>query len=192
MEWAVQTPVFQEAISIDGERQLVGRAKHDRDAFATLYRRHYQTIGRYIFRRVGDRHLTDDLVADVFMIALQNLYRYRHRGLPFRSWLYRIATNRVNRWARRARKQKVRQLDTPMADERIAPPDAAAGADEARAALLKLAPKYQAILVLHYIEGLSITDIAAVCGCRTGTVKSRLSRGRDALRQYLPHGRMQQ
>jgi len=192
MELAVRAPVFGEAISIDGERELVERAKHDREAFATLYRRHYQPIGRYIFRRVGDRHLTDDLLADVFMIALRNLYRYRYRGLPFRSWLYRIATNRVNRWARRARKRMVRQLDTPLADERIAPPDAAIKSDEAREALLKLAPKYQAALVLHYIEGMSITDVATVCGCRTGTVKSRLSRGRDALRQYLPHGRTQQ
>jgi len=192
MELAVRASVFQEAISIDGERQLVERAKHDREAFAVLYRRHYQTIGRYVFRRVGDRHLTDDLVADVFMIALQNLHRYRHRGLPFRSWLYRIATNRVNRWARRSRKRTVRQLDTPLADERIAPPDEAIRSNEARDALLKLAPKYQAALVLHYIEGMSITDIAAVCGCRTGTVKSRLSRGREALRQHLPHGRTQQ
>jgi len=192
MELAVRAPVFGEAISIDGERELVERAKHDRDAFATLYRRHYQTIGRYIFRRVGDRHLTDDLVADVFMIALQNLPRYRHRGLPFRSWLYRIATNCVNRWARRSRKRRFRQLDTPLADERIAPPDEATKSNEARQALLKLAPKFQAALVLHYIEGMSIEDNAAVCGCRTGTVKSRLSRGREALRQHLPHGRMQQ
>ena len=55
----------------------------------------------------------------------------------------------------------------------------------ARTALLTIAPKYQAVLSLHYLEGLSIIEVAATLGCREGTVKSRLHRGREKLRARL-------
>jgi RNA polymerase sigma-70 factor (ECF subfamily) len=182
---------MQDVAVPDGERELIENAKRNRQAFAALYRRHYQTIARYVYRRVGDAHVTDDLVADVFMIALQTLPRYRHRGLPFRSWLYRIATNCVNKWARRRRKHVVRQIDEQLATEQLAPATESRGPERARTALLTVAPKYQAVLVLHYIEGMSVAEIARICGCRQGTVKSRLARGRDELRDCLPLRRSQ-
>jgi RNA polymerase sigma-70 factor (ECF subfamily) len=61
--------------------------------------------------------------------------------------------------------------------------------DGAKLALLALAPKHQAVLALHYLEGLAIKDVAAILGCRVGTVKSRLARARDALRARLNIGR---
>lgn len=62
-------------------------------------------------------------------------------------------------------------------------------AERARLALMALPPKYQTVLSLHYLEGLSLQDIAVAVGCRLGTVKSRLSRGRDAMRERLSKGR---
>ena len=104
------------AAMCDSEQDLVERAKRDGEAFAALYRAHRQAIARYIYRRVGDVHATEDLVADVFMIALQSLPRFRSRGVPIRAWFYRIATNRVNRWARRERGRVLKQLDAEPAD----------------------------------------------------------------------------
>jgi RNA polymerase sigma-70 factor (ECF subfamily) len=57
--------------------------------------------------------------------------------------------------------------------------------DQARRALLALPPKYQSVLALHYLEGMSVEEVALAVGCRMGTVKSRLSRGRQALRDIL-------
>src|ERR1043166_9025189 len=85
------------------ERELVERAKRDREAFALLYRRHYAMIASYLYRRTGDTHVTEDLAAEVFLAALRCLPRYRHRGLPIQAWLYRIACNTANRWSRRQR-----------------------------------------------------------------------------------------
>jgi RNA polymerase sigma-70 factor (ECF subfamily) len=70
----------------------------------------------------------------------------------------------------------------PVAEDAI-------GVEHARTALLSLRPKHQAVLALHYLEGLSLEEVAAVIGCRVGTVKSRLSRARVALRDRLTHGR---
>ena len=173
----------------DRGRDLVERAKHDREAFATLYRAHCRAIAGYIYRRVGDTHLAEDLASEVFMVALQHLGSYRHRGVPIRAWLYRIASSRVNRWARRQRRTAIDQLhaDPPVGDPAATP--GGLTADFARKALLTLAPKHQAVLALHYLEGLPLDQVAIALGCRMGTVKSRLSRGREALRQRLSERR---
>jgi RNA polymerase sigma-70 factor (ECF subfamily) len=126
--------------------------------------------------------VTEDLAAEVFVTALQALPRYRCRGIPVRAWFYRIASNAVNRWVRHHR--RALQLDNDPA----AWPDADSPgweAQRARRALLALPPRYQTVLALHYVEGLGLEDVARTVGCRLGTVKSRLSRGREALREQL-------
>ena len=172
----------------EADRELAERAKCDREAFALFYRRHYEAIAGYVFRRVGDVHTTDDVVAEVFLTAMRSLPRYRYRGVPVSAWLYRIATNKVNRWARGQRRRAMNSLDADIVDEPTAAASGDGGradADRTRRALLTLSPKHQAVLALHYLEGLRVDEVAAVIGCRTGTVKSRLSRARDALRERL-------
>lgn len=173
----------------EAERELIERAKRDRGAFAALYRRHHPRIAGYIYRRVGDAHLAEDLAADVFLAALQTLPKYLYSGAPLSAWLYRIATNRVNRWARRERSRAMQRLDettvTPQPAGNGEPHGAVLTRDYVRTALLTLAPRHQAVLALHYLEGLPIEDVAAALGCRLGTVKSRLSRARALLRRRL-------
>ncbi|MBN2564039.1 MAG: RNA polymerase sigma factor [Phycisphaerae bacterium] len=175
----------------ENEAVLVERAKRDREAFTILYRRHYRLLSDYVFRRTGDVHATEDLVSDVFLTALRTLPRYRCRGVPVRFWLLRIATNAVNRWARRRRHRAAATLQTGQLEDIAAPaPSTTGGIDHQRArrALLSLSPKHQAVLSLRYFEDLAVKEVAAVIGCRVGTVKSRLARARDALREELNSG----
>ncbi len=169
------------------EQRLIDAAKSDPQAVARLYREHYPAIGRHVLRRVGDPTVAEDLVADVFLAMVRYLPRYRIGPTPFRAWLYRLATNRVNRWARRQRRRVCWQLrdvpspTTPVRDR----------ADETawvRASLLTLPMRFQEVLSLHYLDEMSIHEIAQVLGCAEGTVKSRLSRGRDLLRRVLTEG----
>lgn len=187
----LQVALFQAEVPVsDAEGELIERAKRDRQAFAILYRKHYARIAGYIHRRVGDPHVTEDLVADTFMTALRCLPKYRHRGAPLSAWLYRIATTSVNRWVRRQRRWFSFGSGVLPADV-LAPSanrDAEADRDQVRKALLVLAPRYQAVLTLHYLEGLSVEDVSQALGCHVGTVKSRLSRGREALRAKLLSG----
>lgn len=158
-------------------------ARDDPSAFSPIYRRHYTTIVGYLYRRLGDRHLAEDLAADTFIAALNGLPRYRQTGAPFCAWLLRIATNLANNQVRTAarRRTALRSIERWQRDH------AADMADHemARSALLDLSPNHQAVLSLHHVEGLSVEETAAVLGCRPGTVKSRLSRARDALRRSL-------
>lgn len=177
-----------DATRLSDERQLVDAARRSPQAFGQLYLQHYQAIARYLLRRTGDRHVTEDLVADVFVSALRRLETFRWRGVTVRLWLYRMATNAANRWCARRRRDLLRSASSEPAaavDRR----DACETIDDAshlRQRLLRLAPRHQAVLALHYFEGLSIAEIASTLNCRPGTVQSRLARARDALRRELP------
>lgn len=156
-----------------------------RAPFEHVYRDHYAAIGGYIYRRTGDAHATEDLVAEVFLAALRAYPRYQDRGLPIRAWLLRIATNAVNKWARTRRRGRWLIFAGRGATDVAAAAGAAADARASREAMLALSPAHQAVLALHYLEGLSVEETAGVLGVSEGTVKSRLSRAREALRRRL-------
>jgi len=167
----------------NAEGELIERAKTDPRAFGTLYRRHYKPVVGYLYRRVGDEHTAEDLAGEAFLSAWKALPRYRVTGVPFRAWVMRIATNAANRWAKKQKREAARHtLAAEMKNQSNEPHDEA---DEARTAMLALSTRHQEVLSLHYVEGLSVDEVSAVLGCRPGTVKSRLSRGREALRQEL-------
>jgi RNA polymerase sigma-70 factor (ECF subfamily) len=171
---------------LDAEIELIEQARTDPRAFGRLYREHYVPIVGYLYRRTGDRHEAEDLAGAVFLAAWRALPRYRIGRAPFRSWLYRIATNAANRWARR--QQRRRALLGSAREkwiERDGRTDHADDAEEALRALHTLTPAHQAVLCLHHVEGLSVEVLADVLGCRPGTVKSRLSRARTAYRREL-------
>jgi RNA polymerase sigma-70 factor (ECF subfamily) len=167
---------------------LVERARHDPEAFAQLYRLHYSSVALYLWRRTADVHAAEDLLSEVFLAALSSLPRYANQGIPFRHWLYRIATNAANRWARARRRAC---LDLEAASDVVCPERATPDEEPrlAMTALAALSPKLQSVAILHYLEDLSVEEIARILDCRSGTVKSRLSRARDALRKTLERQR---
>lgn len=165
------------------EARLINRARTDPEAMAQLFRDHYSRMVRYVSRRTGNAAVTDDLVSEVFLTMVRYLPRYRIGQTPFQAWLYRLATNQVNRWARRQRRYAWQQLQDYAAPDHVQTDE-----DETlkvRAALLTLPLHYQSALALHYLEEMNVEDVAQVLGCAIGTVKSRLARGRELLRPLL-------
>jgi RNA polymerase sigma-70 factor, ECF subfamily len=166
------------------EQDVVKLAKLDPAAISFLYRQHYGAIYRYVNRRIGNPHDTTDIVAEVFMSMVRYLPSFRWTGAPFRCWLLKLATNQINRWIR---KQKFANLwkSIDSQEPSISPPLHAEDdrLETMRRGLLTLPITLQTVLSLHYFEDLSIEAIAEIVNCRPGTVKSRLSRGRDLLRQ---------
>lgn len=77
------------------EYQLVEKAKASPEAFRPLYEKYYEPILRFVYQRCSDKETAYDITAHVFLKALQNLKNYTFKGLPFSSWLYRIARNEV-------------------------------------------------------------------------------------------------
>lgn len=165
----------------EDEAALIERAKTEPEALAAIYRSYQPKIAAYVVRRVGRTHEAEDLVANVFLAMVRGLAGYRAGESPFIAWLYRIASNEINRWIRKRRIRCFFGLYTEIA----VAPSSLDDAEQLRVALSQLPLRYQTVLSLHYLEELSVNEIATVMVAAPGTVKSQLARGRDLLRARL-------
>ena len=173
----VSINIPSEVQSHDPEAELIERAKAEPDAFGTLYRMHYQAITAYLYRRVGDQSLAEDLAADTFIAAFRSIRKYQCRGVPFRSWLYRIASNKASRWHTKHK----RRIPAPISQGVTQDKCQQQRNELVRAAIESLCERDKSIVTLVYFTPLNTEQVAEALGVPSGTVKSRLSRARNAL-----------
>jgi len=169
---------------------LVHRAREDADAFARLYRRHYDAVFRYCAHRLFDRAAAEDATSATFLKAVESLVGFSGDERAFRNWLYAIATNHINTQFRRARLwERFLKSRRPEPPAQRPAGERAPEADE-RTALLKqairgLKPRQQALITLRYFEDLDAGEIARVLGGSAATVRSQLSRALTRLRRRM-------
>jgi RNA polymerase sigma-70 factor (ECF subfamily) len=173
--------------SASDERSLIEAAQKDPGRFAELYEQNFHCVYAYVARRVSDRNETQDLTAHVFHQALANLGKFKWRGAPFITWLYRIASNALSD----QRKRQARELST---DELPNPETTTEGnleADERRALLFAAVdtlPEDQGrVIIMRFAEEKSIRDIAGKLGKSEGAIKQLQFRGLENLRARLVH-----
>ncbi len=99
------------AEQMNSELTIIEAAKVDVAHFAPLYNRYYKQIFNYVFQRMEDKDTAFDVTAQVFLKALQNISRYQFKGVPFSSWLYRIAQSEVCQMFRDKKAQRVVNAD---------------------------------------------------------------------------------
>lgn len=97
---------------ISREQVEIDAAKKDPAAFRVLYERYYERIFRYLYQRLDDQELAFDAVSQVFLKAINNLHKYEHRGLPFASWLYRIAKSELHNMFKAQKAQRTVNIET--------------------------------------------------------------------------------
>lgn len=93
--------------SIAEEVLWIEHAKHDPALFKPLYERYFKRVYVFVLKRVGDQHLAADLTQQVFVNALSGLGKYKSKGIPFSSWLFRIAINQCYDFFRRTKRDRV-------------------------------------------------------------------------------------
>jgi RNA polymerase sigma-70 factor (ECF subfamily) len=81
---------------------LISQARSSYNAFALLYRRHYDAVFKYCVHRLFHRHLAEDVTSEVFLKVVEKFHGFKGGERQFRNWLYKIATNEVNNHLRRA------------------------------------------------------------------------------------------
>jgi RNA polymerase sigma-70 factor (ECF subfamily) len=178
------------------EASLIAASQEGRlEAFNALVEQYQGLIYNVAYRMLSDGDAAADATQETFISAYQSIRRFR--GGSFRSWLLRIVTNACYDQLRSPQRRRQDSLEGIMetgddpgiaADERLGPEEFALSAEmlSAIAAGLKTLPADQrAAVVLSDVQGLSYEEIAEVMECSLGTVKSRLSRGRGRLREYL-------
>jgi len=94
------------------EQILVDAAKQDPEQFRGLYNRYYERIFLYVWQRIDDKEVAHDVTSQVFLKAMQNLYKYEFKGVPFASWLYRIAKSEVYTVLRKLQVQRTVNIDS--------------------------------------------------------------------------------
>ncbi len=102
---------------LDEERMIIDQAKKQPAAFEPLYRRYFEDIFRFIYQRVDSKDLAKDLTQQTFIKAMNALSNYEDRGLPFKSWLYRIALNELNSEFRKNSKNQCLNLSSEGIEE---------------------------------------------------------------------------
>ena len=88
------------------EYSILEKSKNDSRVFGVLYEKYFDRIFNFIYRQTDDEALTADLSSQTFLIALKNVGKYQFRGVPFSAWLYKIASNEVNKHYRKKNRTK--------------------------------------------------------------------------------------
>ncbi|HEY0263132.1 MAG TPA: sigma-70 family RNA polymerase sigma factor [Granulicella sp.] len=173
-------------------------------AFAQLIAQYHQPLYSLIARSIQDPSDAADITQEVFIKVFRNVRSF-HEESSLRTWLYRIALHEASnqrRWWSRHKRQEITIDSSPesddegeplslsalLADHRDSPFDyAVQGQVRGRVeqALQQLPEAYRTVVILREIEGFGYEEIAEILNVNLGTVKSRLTRGRIALRDIL-------
>jgi RNA polymerase sigma-70 factor (ECF subfamily) len=185
-------------MDLDQEKRLVRQAQKHPDAFAELYDVYYPKIFGYILRRTANLEAAQDITSETFFKALKKLWQFRWRNISFSSWLYKIATNEVNQYFRKAEYKKSTSLEKLQEQgfEPVSPHDPENELMEAQEELkqhqdfleiqekiARLPARYQEVITLRFFEQKQITEIAEILGKKEGTIKSLLHRALEKLRE---------
>ncbi|MFO7590069.1 MAG: RNA polymerase sigma factor [Acidimicrobiia bacterium] len=172
------------------ERALVARARRDPGAFGALYRRYVDRIYSFAHRRTWTREAAEDVTAATFERAYRHLDRFDTAGSGFGPWLYRIAANELVDHYRREGRTKTRRGQRAL----HALADQATHDDTDRlereqdvermlAVMSTLRPRYQQVLTLRYLGGMTTEDAAEAMGCSKAVLAVTLHRALSALRR---------
>ena len=173
------------------EQQLVRLSQRgDQEAFASLYDTYLERIYRYIYFRVADAEIAEDITSQVFLKAWEKLGSFQVGSSPFVAWLYRIAHNLVANWHRdRSRRQEIPINDLPVLPAKGDHPETTLVRTEEQDALLRLIrrlpPERQNLLILKFVENMSNAEIGQIMGRSEGAVKSLYHRTLLALRDEI-------
>ena len=165
---------------------LEGRSER----FRELVIRYQNLVAGIAWRSGCRREDAEDVVSEVFLKVYRNLHQFRPDH-AFSTWLYKLTANHVVDRSRRAKKERGR-TEMPEQVEDHAPGAEEEMETDERHALVRKAlefvdERYREVMHLVYVEGLKVDETARVLGVPEGTVKTRLMRGREALRKVLVH-----
>lgn len=184
----------QDPAATEPRDDLVVRARTDREALGQLYDATYPGVFHYCLRRLFVRAVAEDVTSEVFLSVASEMRRFGGTTEEdFRRWVFRIANNAVNAYLRR-RKRRRALLEAAARSGTVGagPADTSRRTDvepldwpEVYQAILSLAPRDQAIVVLRFFDEMSHDEIATVLDARPATVRVRLSRAIGRLRRRL-------
>jgi len=173
------------------EAELIeSAAQGDQEAFRHLWEAHHAAAMAAALRLCHQRALAEEITQGAFLLAWRGLPRFQ-KGSPFRPWLMRIlfrhaldVMEKQRTYLRPISLDDTLELEVPLADLQ----EQVVQREEVQQALAQLGAEQRRVIALRYGADLTEVDIAQVLGWPVGTVKSRLNRARERLRELLKDG----
>ena len=173
---------------INSEYKLVQAAKEDKKKFRPLYNNYYEIVFRFIYQRTGNETITTDIVSEVFYKALENINRYEFRGLPFSSWLLRIAHNETIKHYRKISKARVVKLETKHL-QNLTSEEHENNIEELKPILLKALKELKIgdlqLIEMRFFEGRPFKEMAEILNKKESAVKMKVYRILEKLKFYF-------
>lgn len=171
------------------EEEIIQKAKSDPEAFRSIYEKYFKRIFLFVLHRVGDKDLSADITSQVFLKALQKLHQYQSRGLPFSSWLFRIAANECLDFFRRHKRVRWIVLEDKHADLLYEEMFGNEMINELKGRLPlileKLTPDELQLIELRFMESRPFKEVAEIVGVSENYAKVRTYRVLDKIKKLF-------
>lgn len=166
---------------LTSELDIIKAAQRNPKHFESLYNKYYEQIYRYCYQRVSKEELADDLTSQVFLKALTNLKKYEYKGVPFGSWLFRIAMSVVYQSFKDKKAEKTINIDSLtfkpfLMDESDDELFSEEEKSKLKKAILTLTKEEIYILELRYFENRSFKEIAEILDIKENNAKVKAHR----------------
>ena len=194
---AAQTvPAYLQDLTAANDRDLVANAISGFEgSFEELVRRYQRPISAYVYRMVGDYESALDLTQEIFIKVYNSLHRYRSE-FKFSTWIYKIAHNSAVDHLRRTSTRELslmgecdgEQFELPIESNRLTPEQESERKErrvEIESVVRTLPASYRELITLRHSQDLTYEEIVEVTGLPLGTVKNRLFRAREMMRQQF-------
>jgi RNA polymerase sigma-70 factor (ECF subfamily) len=178
------------AVEADDAELLAHAFEYDTAALGVIYDRYEVRIYTYIYRRIGDQTLAEDLTGQVFLKMLEAIRNRKAWHSSFSGWLYRIAHNVViDFYRQRDHQQQVALDDEPslpaLDDDPVAAVELKLDVERLRLAVGRLTGEQAEVISLRFLEGYSISEVAELMNKTEGSIKALQYRAVASLRQLL-------
>lgn len=184
--------------TLSDEELILKFQKEDINAFNEIVIRYKDKIVNFLYRYTGSREESEDIAQESFLKLYKSKHLYREIG-KFSTWFYTIAINLAKTGLRQKKKYNAMSInnfdeneekDYELTADIIAPDESANAANEnyyIQKAIESLNKKFREVIILRDIQDLEYEEIVRITNLPLGTVKSRINRGRECLKEMLEH-----
>ncbi len=171
------------------ENEIIESAKNDPAHFRPLYEKYFKRIFLFVYHKVEDRDITADLTSQVFLKAMQRIHQFKFRGMPFSSWLYRIAINECTDYFRKSKRSKVVYVDdisfNHLFDEMFSEDPQGQLEKKLHIVLQRLKPSELQIIELRYFENMPFKMVAEILNISEVNAKVRTYRALSKMKKIF-------
>lgn len=183
----ISSPFHQTMETIQTEFEIIEQAKRDPEKFGRLYAKYYEKIFTYVNKKVNCLESSADIVSQVFFKAFINLHKYEFKGVPFGSWLFRIAKSELYQYFREQSKiqySDFQSLDFALFFDSYEQEETDANIERLKKCLAKLNKSDSEIIVMRFYQKMPFKEIGDLKNMSENNAKVKCFRAISKLKNY--------